>query len=105
MALTWIAVTAVGESGGVLRRPHWEKGVLRHLDRSFRFSSVNARRSLASNMGLAIKLSGLKPDVIHLSTCLVNAKPGCPYSNAEDISKAVEDKTGVKVVVGTHDYH
>ncbi len=62
-------------------------------------------RSLASNMGMAIKLSEMKPDVIHLSTCLANAEPGCPYTNAEDIAKALEDKTGVKVVVGTHDYH
>jgi predicted metal-binding protein len=62
-------------------------------------------RPLAPNMGMAIKLSEMKPDMIHLSTCLANATPGCPYTNAEDMAKALEGKTGVKVVVGTHDYH
>jgi len=36
-------------------------------------------RSLAPNMGLAIKMSEIKPDKIYLSSCLANAKPGCPY--------------------------
>ena len=62
-------------------------------------------RPLASNMGMAIKLSEMRPDVIHLSSCLVNATPGCPYTNAEELAKILEGKTGVKVVMGTHDYH
>ena len=62
-------------------------------------------RCLAPNMGMAIRLSEMKPDVIHLSTCLVDAKPGCPYTNAEDMAKALEGKTGIKVLLGTHDYH
>ena len=62
-------------------------------------------RSLASNMGVAIKMSEMKPDKIYLSSCLVNAKPGCPYSNAKELSKILEEKTGIEVLLGTHDYH
>ena len=62
-------------------------------------------RTLAANMGMAMKISEMKPHVIHLSSCLVNAKPGCPYSNAEEMANILEDKTGIKVVLGTHDYH
>ncbi len=62
-------------------------------------------RSLAPNMGMAIKLSEIKPDAIYLSTCLVNAKPGCPYSSADEMAAILENKTGVKVIQGTHDYH
>ena len=56
-------------------------------------------------MGMAVKLSKIKPDMIYLSTCLAYAKPECPYSNPEDMAKTLESKTGVKVVMGTHDYH
>ena len=62
-------------------------------------------RALAPTMGMAIKLSEIKPEVIYLSSCLVNAKPGCHYSNPEEMAKILEDKTGVKVIAGTHDYH
>ena len=62
-------------------------------------------RSLAPNMGMAIKLSEMKPDSIYLSSCLVNAEPNCPYTSAEELAKILENKTGIKVVSGTHDYH
>jgi len=62
-------------------------------------------RSLAPSMGMAIKLSEMKPDVIYLSSCLANAKPGCPYTDAEELAKILNDKTGIKVISGTHDYH
>jgi len=62
-------------------------------------------RTLIPNMGVAIKMSEIKPDEIYLSSCLVNAKPGCPYSDAGEMAKMLEEKTGVKVVLGTHDYH
>lgn len=62
-------------------------------------------RSVVANTGMAIKLSEIKPDVIYLSSCLANAKPGCPYTNAEEIAKLLEEKTGIRVVIGTHDYH
>ena len=62
-------------------------------------------RTVAPNLGMAVKLSEIKPDVIYLSSCLVNAKPGCPYSGAEELAQILENKTGIKVVLGTHDYH
>ena len=62
-------------------------------------------RSLAPNIGMAIKLSEIKPDAIYLSSCLVNAKPDCPYSDAEKMAQILKDKTGIEVILGTHDYH
>ena len=62
-------------------------------------------RTVAPNMGMAMKLSEMKPDAIHLSSCLVNAKPDCPYTNAEELAKILETNTGINVVLGTHDYH
>lgn len=62
-------------------------------------------RSVVPNMGMAVKLLEIKPDAIYLSTCLSNAVPGCPYSDAEEMAKVLEGKTGIKVISGTHDYH
>jgi predicted metal-binding protein len=62
-------------------------------------------RTTVPNLGMALKLSELKPDLIYLSSCLVNAKPGCPYINAENMAAMIGEKTGIKVVLGTHDYH
>jgi predicted metal-binding protein len=62
-------------------------------------------RALVPTVGMFMKLSEVKPDAIHLSTCLVNAKPGCPYGSPEDMARLLEGKTGIKVVAGTHDYH
>ncbi len=62
-------------------------------------------RAIAPNTGLAIKMSGMKPDEIYLSSCMANAKPECPYTSAEEKAKIIEGKTGIKVVLGTHDYH
>jgi predicted metal-binding protein len=62
-------------------------------------------RSLAPNLGMAMKLSEIKPDKIYLSSCLVNAKPGCPYATADEMAEILEGKTGIIVVQGTHAYH
>lgn len=62
-------------------------------------------RSAAPNAGMAIKLSELKPDVIHLSSCLVKAKPDCPYGKPEQFAQIIEKKTGIPVHLGTHEYH
>lgn len=32
------------------------------------------------------------------------AVPGCPYTGAKDLADIIK-KTGIEVVVGTHDYH
>ncbi|MFC1994543.1 CGGC domain-containing protein [Chloroflexota bacterium] len=62
-------------------------------------------RTIVPNLNMAMRLSEEKPDVIHLSTCLATAKPECPYSSSEELAKILENKTGIKVVMGTHDYH
>ena len=62
-------------------------------------------RAMLPTIGMAAKMSEMKPDAIHLSSCLVNAKPGCPYSSAQEMAAIIEEKTGIPVVMGTHDYH
>lgn len=62
-------------------------------------------RTIAPNTGMTIKLSGVKPDLIYLSSCLAGAKPECPYSTPEEKAEYIKAKTGVDVVLGTHDYH
>ena len=62
-------------------------------------------RSVAPNVGMAAKLSEIKPDAIYLSSCLANAKPDCPYTSAEEMAAILEKKTGARVITGTHDYH
>jgi len=61
-------------------------------------------RTALPNLGMAMKVSETKPDEIYLSSCLVNAKPGCPYATPEELAKIIEDKTGIKVTLGTHEY-
>ncbi len=62
-------------------------------------------RTVISNTGMAIKLSEIKPDKIYLTTCMANAKPGCPYNKPEEIANMLKEKFGVEVILGTHDYH
>lgn len=62
-------------------------------------------RSTAPNVGMTAKLSEIKPDKVYLSSCMANAKPACPYTTPAEMAQIIEDKTGIKVVVGTHDYH
>jgi predicted metal-binding protein len=52
-----------------------------------------------------MKMSEMQPDVIHLSSCLVNAKPDCPYGTAEQFAQILENKFQTPVVLGTHEYH
>ena len=62
-------------------------------------------RPIIANTGMAMKLSEIKPDKIYLSSCLVNAKPGCPYSSVDEMADMISNKFGIEVVKGTHDYH
>lgn len=62
-------------------------------------------RALVPTVGMAAKLSEIKPEKIYLSSCLVNAKPGCPYGTPEEFAQILENKFQVPVVQGTHDYH
>lgn len=61
-------------------------------------------RNLAPNIGMTIKLSEIKPDEIRLSSCLVNAKPKCPYASSEEMAEIIKSKTGINVEMGTHEY-
>lgn len=61
-------------------------------------------RPLLSNIGMAIKLSEIKPDVIHLTSCMAIAKPGCPHLDMEEISRMITEKFAIPVVMGTHEY-
>ena len=51
-------------------------------------------RTLVPNMGMAMKLSEMKPDVIHLSSCLANAKPGAPMGQPRSLPKSWKTKPG-----------
>jgi len=62
-------------------------------------------RTVVPNLGMAAKLSEIKPDKIYFSTCLANAKPECPYVKPEELAEMVKKKTGVEVILGTHEYH
>ena len=62
-------------------------------------------RSVAPNVGMAAKLSEVRPDAVYLSSCLVGGKPGCPYCSAEEMAAIIEGKTGIPVTLKTHDYH
>jgi predicted metal-binding protein len=62
-------------------------------------------RTVAPNLGMAMKLSGIKPDVIHLSSCMADAKPGCPYTSPQEMADILKKNTGIEVILGTHDYH
>jgi predicted metal-binding protein len=62
-------------------------------------------RSVTPNLGMAAKLSEIRPDAIYFSSCLTNAKPACPYATPEELAAIVQDKTGIPVTLGTHDYH
>ncbi len=62
-------------------------------------------RSLAANVGMAMKLADMKPEAVYLSSCMANAKPACPYSTPEDMAQVIQGKTGVPVFFGTHEYH
>ena len=61
-------------------------------------------RTFLPNLGMTMQLSEMKPDVIHLSSCLVKANPGCPYISADEMAGMIEKKTGIPVVQGTHEY-
>ncbi|MCB2187233.1 MAG: CGGC domain-containing protein [Deltaproteobacteria bacterium] len=62
-------------------------------------------RSTIPNLGMSLKLSQAQPDEVHLSSCLAGAQPGCPYITPQAMAEAITAKTGLPVVLGTHDYH
>ncbi|WP_456468760.1 CGGC domain-containing protein [Archaeoglobus sp.] len=59
--------------------------------------------TLIPNIGMAMKLSEIKPEEIYLSSCMLR-DPGCPYKSAEEWAKIIEENTGIPVKLGTHQY-
>ena len=53
-------------------------------------------RTVMPSIGMAAKLSDIKPDKIYLSSCLAAAVPGCPYTGAGDLARIIEEKTGAR---------
>ncbi len=62
-------------------------------------------RTIIPNTKLALKMSEIEPDAIYLSSCLANAVPECPYTTAQEKAELISAKTGLPVILGTHDYH
>ena len=62
-------------------------------------------RTVIPSLGMATKLSEIKPDKIYLSACLANSVPRCPYTNPSDLAGFIKEKTSIDVILGTHDYH
>ena len=61
-------------------------------------------RAVAPTVGAAVKMLEEKPDAVKLASCLVNAKPACPYFQPEELAAIIQEKTGVPVELGTHTY-
>ncbi len=62
-------------------------------------------RAVMPTLAMAMKMADEKPDVVHLSTCLVKPQPGCPYIEPAKLAGMIEKATGLPVVMETHDYH
>ena len=62
-------------------------------------------RTVAPNLGMAARLSEIKPEAVYLSTCLAKAAPGCPYLSPDELAEIITAKTGLPVIQGSHDYH
>lgn len=61
-------------------------------------------RTVVPNVMTAIKLSGVTPDEIKLSSCMAMAKPDCPTLNMQELAGILKAKTGIEVTMGTHEY-
>ena len=91
----WRCLKAAGEGDGKFEEPTHVVGFVK---------CECPGRATAPNVGMTIKLSEVKPDAIYLSSCMVGAKPGCPYSTPEEKAAFIQEKTGIPVILGTHEY-
>ncbi|MFH1033122.1 MAG: CGGC domain-containing protein [Pseudomonadota bacterium] len=62
-------------------------------------------RATVPNLGHMMKMADLRPEAVYLSSCMVGAKPDCPYMALEDKVAFIQEKTGLPVIKGTHEYH
>jgi len=58
-------------------------------------------RSLVGNIAMAKEKTGF--EVVHLTNCLVKAKPDCKNHDLDQLVQMIKEKTGAEVVLGTHD--
>ena len=91
----WRCLKAAGEGDGKFEEPTHVVGFVK---------CECPGRATAPNVGMTIKLSGVKPDAIYLSSCMAGAAPACPYSTPEEKAAIIQEKTGVPVFLGTHEY-
>lgn len=92
----WRCLKAAALGDGTFDEPHQVVGFLKCLCPG---------RSTVNNAGMMVKVSQSDPDAVYLSSCLVNAKPGCPYFEPAELASMLETKLGLPVILGTHDYH
>ncbi len=59
-------------------------------------------RALINNIAATKKRTEF--DAVHLSNCMVKAVPLCKNHDLENLPKLIEEKIGVKVVAGSHDF-
>jgi predicted metal-binding protein len=62
-------------------------------------------RATVPNLGHFMKMAEMRPDAVYLSSCMVGAKPDCKNMSLEDKVAFIKEKTGLPVMLGTHEYH
>jgi predicted metal-binding protein len=92
----WRCLKAANQGDGTFDEPHMVTAYIK---------CECPGRATMPTLGMAMKLSEIRPDVVHLSSCLANAQPGCPHFTADELAEIITAKTGLPVVKGTHDYH
>ncbi len=58
-------------------------------------------RSVLCDIENAVKRSGVRPDALHLSSCLVHLIPKCPCAGPAQWAGMIQDRTGIPVIAGT----
>jgi len=92
----WRCLNSAAEGAGRFDEAHQVVGFLR---------CQCPGRNIISNSVLMNKSSKLDADVLHFSSCLAGARPGCPYFDPKEVAGILEKKLGLPVVLGTHNYH
>ncbi|GBE55659.1 CGGC domain protein [archaeon BMS3Bbin15] len=52
----------------------------------------------------ATQVKNVEVDAIHFFSCMSKLKPSCPNIDVEEMKNIIEEKFGIPVVVGTHNY-
>ncbi len=92
----WKCLTAAAQKDGEFAKYDGEVKVVGFLNCSC------PGRAFVSNLAMIKKNTDF--DAVHLSNCMVGAKPECPYHDMDELVKMIEEKCGVKCIKGTHNY-